>query len=289
MVGVERRRKAIGYSWLVVALGVLVLWAVPSHAIAAPVQEFNFRLENFKGYGAYTAVFSSRTYDTTGAVPPPLVDNFLHLPAGIKIRRQILRRKRFRCDVRKLRITRSPRSCRSSRLGKGRVLIDARPFLAEPIPARIYIHLGKRTTRGAVASLVILGIPDPHAAVVRQNPVVRDTRVVVQSNFFRDRLSDPRFDYKLVLPTGPIGGINISVAEVKATIKGLTLRKRSGRCLRHHHGRCVKRSVRTRKVFWATRPKCGPTRRVAFQAVYDYSSLPTITRTIELSCSHYRR
>jgi hypothetical protein len=272
-----------------VALTAVAFGALPSQAVAAPVQEFNFRLESFKRHGGYTAVFTSRTYDTTGAVPPPLVDNFLRLPAGVKIRRQILRRKRFRCNVRKLRITRRPKTCRSSRLGTGRVLVDARPFLTEPIPARIYIHLGKRTTRGAVASLVILGIPDSGATVVRQNPVVRDTRVVVQANFFRDPTPDRRFDYKLVLPTGPIGGVNISVAEVKARITGLTLRKRAHRCVRHRNGKCVKRRVRIRRIFWATRPKCGPARRVAFQAVYGYQNLPTVTRTIELSCSRFRR
>jgi hypothetical protein len=277
------------HSCFIVAAAALALWTLPSQAVAAPVQEFNFRLESFKSYGGYTAVFTSRTYDTTGAVPPPLVDNFLRLPAGVKIRRQILRRKRLLCNVRKLRISRSPRTCRRSRLGTGRVLVDARPFLAEPIPARIYLHLGKRTTRRAVASLVILGIPDPSAAVVRQNPVVRDTRVVLQANFFRDPTPDRRFDYKLVLPTGPIGGVNISVAEVKTKIRGLTLRKRSRHCVRHRNRRCVKRRVRITKIFWATRPKCGATRKAAFQAVYGYSHLPTITRTIELSCPRFRR
>ncbi len=273
----------------VLTLAGLVLMLLPSHAAAAPVQEFNFQLKHFKSYGAYTAVFTSRTYDTTGAVPPPLAGNFLRLPAGVKIRRAVLRRKRLRCNVRTLRITRNPKSCRRARVGTGRVLVDARPFLADPIPARIYLFLAKRTTRRAVASLAILGIPDPDAPVVKNNPIVRDTKVVLQADFFREPTPDRRFSYKLVLPTGPISGVNISVAEVKAIVRGLTLKTRSRRCTRHRHGRCVRRKARLKRIFWVTRPSCGRIRRVAFQAVYNYSSLPTITRTVELNCPRFQR
>ncbi len=102
------------------------------------------------------------------------------------------------------------------------MLVDARPFAERPIPADLEMFWTKPAP-GAVASFAIIGIPDERAPVVRDNPTVRETDPVVNVNFFNEPTPDGLYDYKVVLPTGPVNGISISVAEVKVTVTGLTL------------------------------------------------------------------
>jgi hypothetical protein len=271
---------------IVVASAFLVIACAPV-ARAEVVQEFNYQLKDLKPYGGFTVVFDFRSYDTTGAAPPPLTSAFLRLPAGAKIRREFLT-KRFLCDVKKLNQTKNPKTCRNAEVGRGRVLVDTRPFTTEAIPAKIYLFLAEGTERGAVASIAILGIPDESAPIVRNNPFIRETKVVLRANFFNDPTPDGLFGYKLVLPTGPIRGINISVAEVKVTVPGLTLTKRQRTCVKRNRGRCARTKVKTRKLYWFVVPKCPASGKFAFQAVFGYAALPTATRMVELSCPRFK-
>ena len=59
---------------------------------------------------------------------------------------------------------------------------------------------------------------------------MRETVPVIDANFYSEKTPDGLFDYKLVLPTGPINGIRISVAEVKVTTTGLTYTKKTKKC-----------------------------------------------------------
>jgi hypothetical protein len=273
---------------IVVAAALLMIVCAPV-ARAEVVQEFNYQLKDLKPYGGFTVVFSFRGYDTTGAAPPPLTSAFLRLPAGAKIRREFLT-KRFLCDVKKLNQTKDPKTCRNAEVGRGRVLVDTRPFTTETIPAKIYLFLAaKGTERTAVASIAILAIPDESAPIVRNNPFIREAKVVLRANFFNDPTPDGLFGYKLVLPTGPIRGVNISVAEVNVTVPGLTLTKRQRTCVKRIKGRCAKSRVKTRKLYWFVVPKCPPSGKFAFQAVFGYAALPTATRMIELSCPRFER
>jgi hypothetical protein len=265
-----------------------LLAAICATAQAEVVQEFNYQLKDVKPYGGFTVVFGLRSYDTTGAPPPPLTTAVLRLPAGAKIRREFLNNKRFMCDVRKLNETKDPKTCRNAEIGRGRVLVDARPVVSETIPAKIYLFLAPGAVRGAVASIAILGIPDDSAPIVRDNLFIRETKVVVQANFFDDPSPDGLFGYKLVLPTGPIRGVNISIAEVNVTVSGLTLTKRQRKCAKRSHGRCAKRKLVTKKLFWVAVPKCPRSGKFTFQAVFGYAALPTTARTIELSCPRFK-
>src|SRR4029450_5111530 len=100
-----------------------------------------------------------------------------------------------------------------------------RPFEERPIPADLMMFWTKPAP-GAVAAFAIVGIPDEPVPGVKENPTGRETVPVINANFYSEKPPDGLFDYKLVLPTGPINGIRISVAEVKVTNTGLTYNKK---------------------------------------------------------------
>ena len=118
-----------------------------------------------------------------------------------------------------------------------------------------------------MAAFAIVGIPDERVPVVRDNPTVRETVPTVNANFYSEPTPDGLYDYKLVLPTGPINGIRISVAEVKVTITGLTLTKKTKKCTKKRRGKCVKRKTTTKRTFWFTEPPCPPSGQAQLRGV----------------------
>ena len=302
-------------------LGLLIPLAV---AQAEPVQEFNFQLRDIKPDGRFTVVFTSRTYDSTGGIPPVLRENYLRLPAGAKIPRAFLKKKYF-CDTQKTlnTLVQNPDpstlfykrvenlkatikklkkrkvsaktlkkidTCRRVKIGQGTVQVDARPFINELIPAKIYLFFAKGTTKGAVAGFGIIGVPDENAPIVKNTPVVRDTRVAVNSNFFNDPTPDGKYGYRLQLPAGPIGGVNISIAEVDVVTKGLTIKKKKKACAKRKHGRCVKKKRKVTRLFWFTKPACPASGKLSFLSFYGYDDpQPDITKTIDLPCPQFKR
>jgi hypothetical protein len=273
---------------ILVGIAVLTALVLVSAARAEVVQEFQYELRDLKPYGAFTVVFTLRSYDTTGAVPPPLRSAFLRLPAGARIRHGFFTR-RFLCNVKKLNETKDPKVCKHAEVGRGSVLVDARPFTSDAIPAKIFLFFARGTVKKAVASIAILGIPDDSAPVVRNNPFIKESKVVLSANFFDDTTADGKYGYKLVLPTGPIRGVDISVAEVNVTIPGLTLTKRERTCMKMRRGRCVKTRVRTKKIYWFTVPKCPSSGKYSFEAVFEYTSAQRTTRTVGVPCPNFRR
>jgi hypothetical protein len=193
------------------------------------------------------------------------------LPAGAKLRREFLR-KRVLCNVKKLDRTHDPRSCRRSQVGTGRVLVDARPFITDQIPADLWLFLAKGTTRKAVASLAILGKQDQSAPVVRDIPVVRDFRApIVFMNFFDDPTRDGTYGYRLAFGNSPTGGASFAISETRVVNRGFTLVRRG------------------KRLFWFTPPRCPVAGNISFQAFFGYASLPDIVRTTELPCPRFRR
>ena len=92
-----------------------------------------------------------------------------------------------------------------------------------------------------------------------------------------------------MLPVGPIQGVNISVAEVNVTTKGLTIKKKKTTCLKKRKGKCVKKKVKKSNVFWFTRPTCPPSGKLSFLAFYGYDApQPDITKTVELPCPKFK-
>ena len=295
---------------IVAALVVLASLSAVAMAQAVVVQEFSFQVKDIKSYGAYTVVFSSRSYDPTGGIPAELDQNYLRLPKGATVPK-VFRNKKYYCEAKKLvdkvrmdkgsgRFTpylekllkgkrKQPRSsknlidvCRFARIGKGRVLVDARPFEERPIPADLQMFWTKPAP-GAVAAFAIVGIPDETYPVVRDNPTVRETVPTINANFYSEPTPNGLYDYKLVLPTGPINGIRISVAEVKVTTTGITLTKKT--CSKKRRGKCVKR--KTKRTFWFTEPPCPPSGQLSFEAFYGYKTEPDQLKTVTIPCPDF--
>jgi hypothetical protein len=269
---------------------VLAALIAAAAASADPVQEFSFEIRDVKSGGRFTVAYTSRNYDTTGGVPTSPNQFHLRLPAGAKLRKQFLTMRVF-CNTKKLDRTRNPKTCRRSQVGTGRVQVDARPFITEPIPADLWLFLAKGTTRRAVASLAILGKQDQSAPVVRDIPVVRDFRApIVFMNFLDEPTPDGKYGYKLVFgnsPTGGGGGASFSIAETKVVNKGFALINKERRCVVRHVKKCVKTRVRRRKLFWFTPPTCPPSGKVSFEAFFGYEKLPDITKVTEISCPRF--
>jgi hypothetical protein len=258
---------------------------------ADPVQEFSFQLKDVKRDGRFTVAYTQRSYDTSGGVPTQPNEFYLRLPGGAHVPRAFLR-KRVLCNTKKLDRTRNPRTCRRSQVGTGRVLVDARPFIADQIPADLWLFLAKATNRKAVASLAILGKQDQSAPVVRDIPVVRDFRApIVYMNMFDEPTSDGKYGYRLAFGNSPSGGggASFAIAETRVENTGFTLVKRRRACVRRRGGRCVRTRVSRRKLFWFTEPRCPATGKVSFLAFFGYESLPDLVKTTELSCPRFPR
>jgi hypothetical protein len=295
-----------------IVAAVVVLASLGAVAIAqgVVVQEFSFQVKDIKKWGAYTVVFSSRSYDPSGGIPDELDQNYLRLPKGAKVNK-VFKNKRFYCEAKKLvdqvrmdkgsgRFTpylekllkgkkKPPKSaknlidvCRFARIGKGRVLVDARPFEERPIPADLQMFWTKPGP-GAVAAFAIVGIPDETVPVVKENATVRETVPTINVNFYSEPTPDGLYDYKLVLPTGPINGIRISVAEVNVTTTGLTYTKKT--CTKKRRGKCVK--TKTKRSFWFTEPPCPPSGQLSFEAFYGYKNEPDQLKKIAIPCPDF--
>ena len=248
-------------------------------------------------------------------MPEPLTSNYIRLPKGALLRRQFINQ-RYYCDLKKfvdtLRTTHPnaphfndlvnqtlrgkrvpPRSakdlvavCRFAHVGGGTALIDARPYVEQPIPAHFEMFWAK-PQKGTAGTFAVVGSADESSPVVQSNPTIRNTHPILNVDFIDDPTPDGLYDYKISLPVGPIAGINVSFAEVRAVTEGLTLTKRKTRCARKKGGRCVKRTVKKTNLFWFTRPACPANGLLSFQAFYAYANRPPQTKTVTLACPKF--
>jgi hypothetical protein len=300
---------------LAAAFAVLAALTAVAVAQGAVVQEFSFQLKDVKTDGRFTVVFTSRSYDPSGGIPDPLTSNYIRLPKGAVLRKQFINKKYY-CDLKKLvdmlrtthpnaphfndlvnqtvRGKRVPPKnaknliavCRFAHIGGGTVLVDARPYADQPIPAHFEMFWTK-PSKGAAGTFSAVGSPDEDAPVVAQNPTIRNTHPIVNVDFVNDPTPDGLYQYKIALPVGPINGINVSFAEVKATTEGLTLVKKKTTCAKKRRGKCIKRKVKKTNLFWFTRPTCPASGQIAFQAFYSYASSPSLSKTISIPCPKF--
>jgi hypothetical protein len=295
---------------------------VPAAALAYPVQEISYQLKDVKPDGRFTAIVSYRAYDSSGGIPPALREAYLRTPLGAVVRKEFLKRKYY-CDADKLlkdlqgapeqnvqfarrvdklaatikrirsrldrKALRNAERCSRSRIGEGTVQVDARPVYDELIPAVFYMFLGKGAQKGAVGSLQFIGMPDENSAVVKELPItVRQTRVPLVMSYFNEP-TEGKYGYKFVVPTGPIAGLNISIAEVRAVVRGTSLEKRQVTCSKRKRGRCVRKKVKKTNVFWMTPPKCPPSGKLSFLGFFGFDDpIPDVTKTVELSCPNFK-
>jgi hypothetical protein len=302
-------RRLVGAVALLAALGGVAV------AQGAVVQEFGFQVKDVKADGRYTVIFDSRSYDSNGGVPDPLTANYIRLPKGAVVRKQFIN-PRYYCDLRKLvdmlRMSHPnaprfndllnqtlrgkpvpPKSskdvvavCRFAHVGGGTALVDARPYVAQPIPAHFEMFWAK-PQKGAAGTFAIVGSADDSSPVVGENTTIRDTHPLLNVDFVDDPTPDGIYGYKISLPVGPIAGINVSFAEVHAVTRGLTLPGRKAKCLKKKRGKCVKRSAKRSNLFLFTRPTCPPSGQLSFQATYSYASRPSEMKTITISCPKF--
>lgn len=302
---------------------LLTLLALAPAAGAEPVQEFNVQLKDLRADGRYTIVFSSNSYDTTGEQPPQVTSNSVRFASGVTIRPQFLS-SRYRCNVPLLRevlmdnpesspvmskrvanlaatldrirdqiapnAVRIVETCIRSQIGQGVVVADTRPFIADPIPAKLTLYLSKGTEKGAIASFGVLAVLDETSKPYKEIGLLQNLGPLsFTTNVFNDPSADGVYGYRLALPAGPVGIVRISLAELRVTTPGLTEEKKIVTCVRRAGGKCRKKKVTTQKTFWLTQPKCPASSQLGFEASYAYETGQTSTKTIQLPCPRFQR
>jgi len=304
---------------LLLAIASLLL-LLPASALAEPVQQFSFQVKDIKSGGRFTLIFNARNFDTTGAPPPSPIENYLRIPAGARLRREFLTGRYF-CDAPRLRTaidiydfrpgsfnsrvanlkplirqflrSRDPRerreaanaqACDRGRIGGGTAQIDAResfPTIDRLIRATFSTFLSRPTVPGAVAGFGVIGAADEDQEIVRRRSyeVLTGVHAALHANFLNDPTGP--YGYKLQLPRGEVNGFRVSIAELNAVTKGLSIVR--GTCLRERRGRCVRRQRRT--LFWFTVPPCPPSGSFSFEQFYGYPDASlNDTQTVSLVC-----
>ena len=216
-------------------------------------------------------MFDSRVYDTTGAPPPMLQSAQIQFPRGASIRPEFLRGGFF-CDTVKLEQSSDPASCASSRFASGDILLDARPSITTAIPSSIFLFLSRPREAGATATVAVLVVSNEKTPVYSSQ--------VLYGSLFPDQGS---FGYRLVLPTTIkplVPGLQLSLAELSLTVKGLTLTKKGKRS---RSGR----RARSRKVFWTRVPRCSAKKKVTFAADYRFEGANAIHQQRTIKCSRF--
>jgi hypothetical protein len=142
---------------------------------------------------------------------------------------------------------------------------------------------------GAIVGFTILGAADESSPLVRRYPVVAGVHAALQGNVVNDPTPDGLYGYKLLLPKGPINGLQISIAEVTATIHGLTIPQ--GTCLRRGAGgRCTARARTDTDSF--VLPRCPPSGRMLAQpvstgrAAMDEALFIGVMSSCDAACDH---
>ncbi len=312
--------KRIALSSLSLAVMSLAVMSLASVASAEPVQEFNFQIKDIKPDGRYTIVFTANSYDTTGQPPPLVTANSVRFAAGVNIRPEFLKRD-YQCNVEKVRdallapepgmsftkrlsnlaatlkrtrkqlrpgLAPGVETCIRAQVGKGTVLADARPSFPDPVPANLFVYLAKPTAKGAAAALGVLVVLDENSTTVKASPILATLRLVFTVNLFNDPSADGRYGYRLELPGGGAAGVRVSVAELRVTTPGISQIKKTVTCRKKKRGKCTKRNVTTKKLFWLTQPTCPATGQLGFEAFYQYETGLTSTTAAQLPCPRFQ-
>jgi hypothetical protein len=228
------------------------------------VGEFDAAVRSIRPWGGYTVVASTRVYETSGAPAPQLASAVVHFPRGAAVRRSFLRRKFF-CDPGKLQRDPNPALCANAQFAVGSLLIDARPAIADPIPADVSLFLAPGDNRAA--STVV--------ALVKSNQRSPAYNYEVLQGFLvAEHGGDRRFGYRLELPTllrPLLPYVTLSLAELKLRITGLTLRRRK----------------RPKRIFWLRTPDCPRGRKITFGADYAFQGAKPISRKRKVSCARF--
>ncbi len=306
---------------LLAAVAVTAVAGICAAALAQPAQQLSFHWANVTaGSSRVMFDFTLQTYDTTGAVPPPLTDYYVRLPRGASVRRQFLV-PRYQCNgpalrdaldahpsgipftrqiadlrpfIRSLVHSRSRADraavanatvCERSRVGGGTAQIDARhvtPVLSQLVPVRFAVFLSRGTAPGSIGGFAILGAAEEGSPIVQRFPVLAGVHAALAGSILNDPTPDGLYGYKLLLPKGRINGLDVSIAEVSASLHGLTIAR--GTCLkRNGRGRCTARQRADLDSF--VLPQCPPSGLLSALLYAGYAPpTPSLSTEIRLPC-----
>jgi hypothetical protein len=280
---------------------VVLLACGVSAAIAEPVQEFGVQIKDVKANGRFSVVFTSNSFDTTGAPPPGLTAASVRFAKGIRIKPAFLRPERL-CQTGKLRLIllarqtsgfkypqmlsnlavterrlasrldpasrRIVHTCRQAYVGAGRFVLDARPSFPDVIPGFMHVFLAAPTAKGAIAGFGIVSYYDQNAPIVRNTALLTDQQPGATVNLFNHPTPDGRYGYEMRLLPQNFGRLPFSVAEVRVESKGI---------------------VSPSGEFWATLPRCPSSGKLQFKADYSYQTGLSTTNVIQVPCPRFTR
>ena len=178
------------------AILVLAGLAGATPAQADVVNQFNFQLKDIKPDGQYTVVFSSRSYDTTGAVPPQLTRSYIRIPVGAKLRPEFFKKSNSKhlCDYQKIHDVKNPAVCKNAQIGQGTAMADTRliinpitgqPYVKDLLPYKVYLFLAKPQVPGAVGSFIIFAEPDLSSGLFNNTGIIETTKVVAEGQLLQ--------------------------------------------------------------------------------------------------------
>ena len=312
---------------LVVAVAALSVLGAASPSLAEPINQFSFQITGLKPDGRFTLIFQARTFDTTGAVPPELLSNYLRVPAGATLRKEFLN-KRFYCNgpqlrdsidrdlagsgtpfvdrvanlpkfIKALRKKKSARdkrdlanalTCLRAKIGTGTAQIDARatiPALDQLVPSKFTIFFSKPTEPGAVSGFTVVGAAD----VASDAPIVKKYPIVgaVHVALSANFFNEPTPDglYGYKLVL-PDSNVNgLKVSIAELRVVNTGLTLKKGECLKTGKGG---RCVKKQKktLFWFNTPPCPASGKISFLSHFEYvAPQPPITETVELACPKF--
>lgn len=289
-------------------------------ATADPVQQYSVQIKDVKPDGRYTIVYQSNSFDTTGDAPPAITSSILRFPKGLGFRPAFLKRSRL-CDIGALKtlllanqtsvltykkmlddlprtrkaigedLTGAQRrvldTCAAAKIGAGTVKVDVRPVFGDLIPAFLWLFLTPPSEPGALVGFGIMSVTDQRAAVVRDNDIVAQQKPNFTLNVFNDPSADGAFGYRLVLPPTVVNLVQISIAELRVTVPGLTDVKTRRTCAVKKGARCARYKVKTTRSFWATPPTCPPSGRLSFLSDVSYETGQQITTPTSIACPRF--
>lgn len=318
----KRSIEALVMMEIVAVIVAMAIVGVCGIARADPVQQLGVQVTTPRP-GDVGVDIELRFFDTTGAVFPSPTARTLRLPRGFSLDRRFLD-PRWLCDGRALRdaldarpsatpfvqrvanlkpfireLARSrdkadrgalanARACERGRLGTGTGVIDARralPVLQDPIPFGVSLFLGRGTIPGAIASITALAAAEPGSTTVRKYPVVEGVHAVETDNFVFAPTADGVYGDEVVFRTGPINGFDVSIAEVRAHLRGL--RMHAGACVRSDRsGRCKRRLRAGAQLFRL--PVCPSSGRLSAELLTAFAPpVGSLTTTVSQPCPRY--
>ena len=151
-------------------------------------------------------------------------------------------------------------NCIRAQIGTGVVVADTRPFIEDPIPAKLFLYLSKPSEKGQIASFGVMAVLDESSKPYREIGLLQSLGPLsFTTGVYDDPTPDGRYGLRLALPAGPVGIVKISLAELRVTTPGISQVSKTITCVKRAGGRCVKRRRRRRAASGSPSRRARPT------------------------------